>query len=299
MENKLKINGNDGLKKWDEFISDLEFKSRSSTVRDIVDSEIRKSGFNCGSKLVYVDSSPYVSQLSYTGDTKKTIFLLNSISSLSCRINETSAITQKGTTILITSKERRISMSLILNIDNVFDTDNQGVFNSLCLQDSSNLNYGFIINKLFQELYSNHSDAFMEKSKTLISNTLSLEIERKAKNFVEMDKIGFTNDILCIIDENYRSIDFNLTILAKFAGVSEKTIQNKLYQYNLKFYSLLQSKRVQKLKMLLDCNPILNSEYLAIKSGFSSLVTANRQFLKEYQISISGYRKARSYRATA
>ena len=287
-------------KKWDVFIRELEFKCTNDFMGSISDSSIQMHEFNCGSKLVNIHSSPYISQLKFTGNTNNTFFIVNSISSLLYSGSGSHAFSQNGTSVFlpsdnqfnIESKTRRRSLSLFLNRKNIASSDDYYILDQFLWKKSDRLESGSIIDNTIQQLYYPHSDLFLERTFSLVSNLVSYEIEKIKNNIKKVEQINFINDLYQIINDGFKNQDFNLSFIARKMGVSERTIQNKSLLYGIKLYAHIQQKRVRYLKLLIDTQPSFNNEYLAIKSGFNSIATANRVFMSEFGFSISFYRKS-------
>jgi AraC-like DNA-binding protein len=299
MMKKLDAVFKDDKKKWDVFIRELEFNCINKFTTNINDSNIQMQEFACGAKLVNINASPYISQLKYTGDHNDTFFIVNSISTLTYRDSYNNSISQNGTSVFLPSsnefqlesKTRRRSLSLFMKKSNILSDDDYHILDHLLWQKSDRLDSGLIIDNTIHKLYHPHSDLFLEKIFSLTSHLISFEIEKIKNNNREIDKINFINEVDTIISDNFKNQDFNLFFLARKIGVSERTIQNKCAPYGIKLHVYIQQKRVRYLKLLIDTQPSFNNEYLAIKSGFNSIVTANRVFSNEFGISISLYRK--------
>ena len=173
-------------KKWDVFIRELEFKCTNDFMGEISDSTIQMHEFNCGSKLINIHSSPYISQLKYTGNTNNTFFIFNSISSLSYSGGGNHAFSQNGSSVFlpsvnkfnIESKTRRRSLSLFLNRSNIASSDDYYILNQFLWGKSDRLDSESIINDTIQKLYHPYSDLFLEKTFSIVSHLVSYEIEK-------------------------------------------------------------------------------------------------------------------------
>ena len=296
----IKINHLINKSQWDTFINNMNFKSINTFTNNTSFSQITKNQLNTNDLLINIDASPHSSKLNYCGNKKETLFIINSKSRLNLVSskyklqldNSHSVILPATEPFELTSTRRRQSISLILNMNNICHQDDFSLFNDHYWKKLTNLDSGLTINHTINKLYGCKSDLLIEKAHLLIINLLSFNIENMKSNSSLMENKNFLNDLMLIINENYKNSDFCLTHLSSLMGVSNRTIQNKMNDSGIKFLDALQNKRTQYLRELIIINSHYNSEVLAIKAGFNSLVTANNHFIKEYGISINKYRKS-------
>ena len=302
LSNKLEsisINNLTNKSKWDTFINDLNFKSINKFTDNISFSQITKHQLNSNDFFINVDSSPYSSSLDYCGNKKETLFIINAMSILDVVSHKNKVQLYNGNSIILPATEpfelnsthRRQSTSFILNMNNICHQDDFSLFNDSYWKKLINLDSGLNINKIIHRLYNCRSDLLIEKARQLIIHSLAFEIESMKSNTSLMKNKTFTNDVLSIINENYKNSDFDLKHLSRLMGVSTRTIQKKMNDSGIKFLDILQNKRVQNLRELIITEGYYHSEILAMKAGFNSLATANNHFIKEYGISINKYKK--------
>ena len=295
----ININHLKNTSQWDTFINNMNFKSINKFTHDNSFSQITKNQLNTNDLLINIDSSPYSSKLNYCGNKEQTLFIINSKSRLNVASskyklqlgNSQSVILPATDPFELTSTQRRQSISLILNMNNICHQDDFSLFNDHYWKKLTNLDSGLTINHTINKLYGCKSDLLIEKAHQLIIHLLSFNIENMKSNSSLIENKNFLNDLMLIINENYKNNDFCLTHLSSLMGVSNRTIQNKMNDSGIKFLDTLQNKRVQYLRELIATDRHYHSELLAITAGFNSLVTANNHFIKEYGISINKYRK--------
>ncbi|KJG67346.1 hypothetical protein [Photobacterium kishitanii] len=148
----------------------LEIKSKS-LFSSISNSKILSYECVDNSKVVLIDSDPYIGHLKFLGCQKNFIYIINSISKLHysnnnfnlCTENSSSSIISLDNTFNEISKLRRKSVSIILNTSNyIEDNDNIG---QISWKVSKDLSYGYLIDKLMTDIYTISSNKGMEKIK--------------------------------------------------------------------------------------------------------------------------------------
>ncbi|WP_146145446.1 helix-turn-helix domain-containing protein [Photobacterium leiognathi] len=295
-----KISHLDDSRHWDVFFEkELRFKSKSSFLNNANNnSNITSFLCNDDSKVVLVDSDPYVGNLNFLDKKSNTIFIVSSLSKLDHVNNSCTLSSENGSSKILSSDDvfnevsnlRRKSASIILNTSNYIE-DNDDL-EQILWRSSNDLSYGYLIDKLMNDLYSATNARSIEKIKNAIGVTISLSIDDKMSGLIKRN--GLFDQILYIIDNNYKNNNFSLQDLSDKVGVSTKTIQNILSKYSVKFYSYMQSKRCENFKFLISTNKKYNLEYLAVCSGFKNLSAADREFRKKYNCSIRDYLKKAS-----
>ncbi|KJG55310.1 hypothetical protein UA38_20490 [Photobacterium kishitanii] len=291
--NNLLSYKSDNSRDWDYFYGkNLGFKSKSLFL-STGNSKILSYECVDNSKIVLVDSDPFIGHLKFSESKKNTLFIISSISKLHYLNNNFNLCTENGSSSIIPSegifsemsKLRRKSVSIILNTSNyIEDNDNT---EQILWSVSKDLSYGYLIDKLMNDLYITSSYKEMEKVKNAIGTTIALSIDNKMSDLIKRN--GLFDQILEIIDNKYKDNDFSLKDIAYKVGFSIKTIQNILLKYNVKFYSYLQSKRCIEFEYLISINKNYNLEYLAVSAGFKNLSAAKREFNKKHQCTIKNY----------
>ena len=299
--NKLEINIRHDIKKWDKFLSDLHFKCKSNFLSSNYNAEIQEHEFSCNSKLIVMDAPASIHSLKYEINEDNTFFIVNSLSPLEI-INDTSknySITQNGSSFFIPANEkfhlksvsRRKSVSLFMNKENVAAPDDFYILEQFMWKKTDSISTDLSLNSFINKLYYAQPDSLLERSFQVISNLISYEIEVIKKNPKKNEKSKFLLDLDMAINDSYKNQDFDLQKLAKKMGVSTRTIQYKLAQYDIKFHKHVQRKRANLLKILIDSQPHMNTEYLSMLSGFNSIETANRTFNNFFGCSITRYKQ--------
>ena len=122
---------------------------------------------------------------------------------------------------------------------------------------------------------------------------LSLEIEKEApfsENVTQThnDRLSL---IINFIKNNIKNPSLDLSMVAKYFGLSERMIQYILNGRGIKFHNLLSSERCLFLESKIRSDKFADVNVAIIDSGFESITTACRQFKSFYKMTPRQYQQ--------
>ncbi|EDW8497553.1 helix-turn-helix transcriptional regulator [Salmonella enterica subsp. enterica serovar Enteritidis] len=236
----------------------------------------------------------------YTG-VKNKIFIVNACNSLLVKNNENRCILSPGDSIVIPawhghieeSFSGRTSTSIIMNISCF--TDSIVSLNKILWKKISSLKYGFEINRIISNYYSNKSSRFCEKNNLALISLLSLEVELshfETDFMTKQKKISSgsrTSIIINYIKDNIKNPNLNLSMVANYLGLTERMVQYILSEKGIRFHQLLTEERCGFLASKIKHDLLYDVNIKIFESGFESISTACRQFKKIYGITPRQY----------
>lgn len=303
-ENRFLVQDPINQKDFDSFVKKvLGFNSFSQFNVGFSHCEIGVFDINKNLQIIRIHGSGYTHELEHetvkNKDIRKKIFLVNSMSQMYSYSKQKKSIISKGDSVLLPSWEPvteifssiRNSVTVCFYLDDILDEEKYKFINGMFFTNGiSSWDYGVLINRLVQKLYMNQSDSMVNKILSSLQSLISLQIEtllEKEKSICH--KSSMVNwkiaDILEKIDENITDEDFNLIRLSDIMGVTSRCIQQRLSQDGLTFRDIVMQKKCEILRGKIEANSTYSTEYNMYASGFKSISSANRAFLKLYGLS--------------